>query len=280
MSCDLHIHSTYSDGSQTPEEIVAEAIEKKLTAIAIADHDTVQGVMPAIEAARGSDLLVIPAVEISTEFQSTEVHILGYWIELDDDELHAKFVYVREARRRRANEIVGKLRQIGVEITLEDVVAQSDGVTLGRPHVARALMEAGYVTGMQEAFDRFLGRDRPAFVTRYKLSPREAVEAIRHAGGCPVLAHPGLGVPDHVIEGLIEAGIEGLEAYHTHHSPSNTRRAIRIAEENDLLITGGTDSHGPKGSHPVEIGDVDVPDQCAGALVAWAEEHNAQMVAQ
>jgi hypothetical protein len=277
MSCDLHIHSTYSDGSQTPEEIVAEAIEKNLTAIAIADHDTVQGVMPAIEGARGSDLRVIPAVEISTEFQKTEVHILGYWIDLEDDQLHARFVYVREARRRRANEIVGKLRQNGVEITLEDVVEQSDGVSLGRPHVAQALIEKGYVSEMQEAFDRFLGRDRPAFVPRYKLSPHEAVEAILGAGGCPVLAHPGLGVSDFVIDGLIEAGIEGLEAYHNHHSPSNTRRAIRIAEDNGLLVTGGTDSHGPKGSHPVAIGDVDVPDLCAESLVAWAEEHEALM---
>lgn len=277
MSCDLHIHSTCSDGSQTPEEIVAEGIEKNLTTIAISDHDTVQGVMPAIEAARGSDMRVIPAVEISTEFQKTEVHILGYWIDLEDDQLHAKFVYVREARRRRADDIVAKLRQNGVEITIEDVIAQSDGVSLGRPHVAQALIEGGYVSGMQEAFDRFLGRDRPAFVPRYKLSPYEAVEAIHRAGGCAVLAHPGLGVSDFVIDGLIEAGIEGIEAYHTHHSPSNTRRAIRIAEENGLLITGGTDSHGPGGSYPVEIGDVDVPDACAEALVAWAEEHNAPM---
>jgi hypothetical protein len=274
MSCDLHIHSTYSDGSQTPEEIVAEAIEKNLTAIAIADHDTVRGVAPALEAARGSDLRVIPAVEISTEFQKTEVHILGYWIDLEDDQLHAKFVYVRDARRRRANEIVGKLRQNGVEITLEDVVEQSDGVSLGRPHVAQALIQKGYVSEMQEAFDRFLGRDKPAFVPRYKLSPYEAVEAIQTAGGCPVLAHPGLGVSDYVIDGLIEAGVEGLEAYHNHHSRSNTRRALRIAEENGLLVTGGTDSHGPEGSYPVEIGEVNVPDSCAESLVAWAEAHD------
>ncbi len=278
MSCDLHTHSTCSDGSQTPEEIVAEAIEKNLTAIAIADHDTVQAVMPAIDAARGSGMRVIPAVEISTEFKKTEVHILGYWIELDNAALHEKFVYVREARRLRADEIVSKLRQNGVEITIDDVLAQSDGVSLGRPHVAQALLEKGYVTTMQQAFDRFLGRDRPAFVRRYKLSPYEAVAAIRQARGCPVLAHPGLGVSDWMIDGLIEAGIEGLEAYHTHHTPSNTRRALRIAEEHGLLVTGGTDSHGPKGSHPVEVGELDVPDSCAEGLVAWAMEHGAAMV--
>ena len=181
MSCDLHIHSTCSDGSQTPEEIVAEAIEKQLTAIAIADHDTVQGVQPAIESARGSSLQIIPAVEISTEYESTEVHILGYWVDLDHEQLHEKFRYVREARRLRADEIVSKLRQNGIEITIDDVLAQSDGVTLGRPHVAGALMAKGYVNGMQEAFDRFLGRDKPAFVPRYKLSPYEAVAAIQRS---------------------------------------------------------------------------------------------------
>ncbi len=279
MSCDLHIHSTYSDGSQTPEEIVAEAIEKKLTAIAIADHDTVRGVRPALKAARGSDLRVIPAVEISTEFQETEVHILGYWIELDNDDLHAKFTYVREARRLRADEIVSKLRQSGIEITIEDVLAQSDGVSLGRPHVAQALLEKGYIKNVQEAFDRYIGRGRPAYVPRYKLSPYEAVEAILNASGCPVLAHPGLGVSTHIIEALIEAGIEGLEAYHSHHTPSNTNRILRIAAEHDLLVTGGTDSHGPSGSYPVAVGDEDVPDRCALELIAWAEAHRAPMPA-
>ncbi len=279
MSCDLHIHSTCSDGTQTPEEIVAEAIDKRLTAIAIADHDTIQGVMRAIEAARGSDLAVIPAVEISTEYAKSEVHILGYWIELDNEDLHAKFRYVRNARRLRADDIVHKLRALGVEITIEDVLAQSDGVSLGRPHVAQALLAKHYVNAPQEAFDRFLGRGKSAYVPRYKLSPFEAVEAIANARGCPVLAHPGLGVADHIIVALAEAGIQGLEAYHTHHSPSNTRRALRLAEEHGLLVTGGTDSHGPGGSYPVAVGDLAVPDECAEALTAWAREHAAPMPA-
>ena len=279
MTCDLHVHSTYSDGSQTPEEITEEAIEKKLSAIAIADHDTFDGVRPAIEAARGSDLRVIPAVEISTEFQKIDVHILGYWIELDNERLQEKLAYVREARILRAREIVGKLRALGIDVTIEDVMEQSDGVTLGRPHVAGALLAKSYVSGIQEAFDRYLGRDRPAFVPRYKLSPTEAVEAVLVARGCPVLAHPGLGVPDYVIDGLIEDGIAGVEAYHNHHSPSSIRRLRRIAEQHGLLVTGGTDSHGPRGSHPVAVGDVDVPDECAEALVAWAEAHGAQMPA-
>jgi len=275
MSCDLHIHSTCSDGTQTPQEIVAEAITKRLSAIAIADHDTVQGVMPAIAAARGSDLRVIPACEISTEYEQAEVHILGYYIELDNEELLAKFRYVREARRLRGDEIVSKLRALGVDVNIDDVLAQSDGVSLGRPHVAQALLAKGYVSAPQEAFDRFLGRGKPAHVPRYKLSPFEAVAAVKAARGCAVLAHPGLGVSDSTIHALIDAGIEGLEAYHHHHTPSHTRRALRIAQERGLLVTGGTDSHGPGGSYPVEIGGVEVPDACAEALVAWARAHAA-----
>lgn len=277
MSCDLHIHSTCSDGSQTPEEIVAEAIRKGLSAIAIADHDTVMGVRPAIEAARGSELTVIPACEISTEYRGAEVHILGYFIELDNEELAAKFRYVREARRLRGDEIVSKLRALGVDITIEDVLAQSDGVSLGRPHVAQALVAKGYVSGPQEAFDRFLGRGKPAYVPRYKLSPFEAVAAVKAARGCAVLAHPGLGVPNDTIHALIDAGIEGLEAYHHHHSATDTARILAIAQEHELLVTGGTDSHGPGGSYPVEIGAVEVPDACAEALIAWAREHAAPM---
>lgn len=279
MSCDLHIHSTCSDGTQTPEEIVAEAIRKRLSAIAIADHDTVKGVMPAIEAARGSDLTVIPACEISTEYEKTEVHILGYFIELDNEELAAKFRYVREARRLRGDEIVGKLRALGVDITVEDVLAHSGGVSLGRPHVAQALVTKGYVSGPQEAFDRFLGRGKPAHVPRYKLSPFEAVAAVKAARGCAVLAHPGLGVSDSTIHALIDAGVEGLEAYHHHHSAANTARVLAIAQEHGLLVTGGTDSHGPGGSYPVEVGGIEVPDSCAEGLIAWAHEHAAPMPA-
>lgn len=272
MPCDLHLHSTFSDGSQTPEEIVAECSEKQLSAIAITDHDTVAGVLPAIEAARGTGMPVIPAVEISTEFHETEVHILGYWIDLDSEELLQRLIYVQQARRVRAEEIVHKLRALGISVTLDEVIEQSDGESLGRPHVAGALIAGHHVSGMQEAFDRFLGRGRPAFVPRYKLSPDEAVQAVLAAEGCPVLAHPGLGVSDHIIDLLIEAGIEGLEAYHNHHSPSNTRRAIRIAEERGLLVTGGSDSHGPGGSYPVQPGDVEVPDSCAAGLLDWAKD--------
>ena len=277
MSVDLHIHSTMSDGTQTPREIVAEAVAKGLTAIAISDHDTVAGVEVALEAARGTALTVAPAVEISTEHDSAEVHILGYYFDLEDAGLADKFAYVHDARLLRAEEIARKLRALGVLVTIEEIEAESAGESLGRPHVAAALLRKGEVASMQEAFDRYIKRGRPAYVPRYKLTPFEAVEAILGAGGCPVLAHPGLGVGDRIIRELAGRGLVGIEAWHSRHTPSHTRRALRFAEEFGLLVTGGTDSHGPGGSHPVAIGSLEVPDECFDALLSWARDHNAHI---
>lgn len=264
-----------SDGTQTPREIVAEAAAKGLKAVAISDHDTVAGVEVAIEAARGTALTVVPAVEISTEYDSTEVHILGYYFDLTDAGLAEKFAYVRNARVLRAEEIARKLRALGVSVTMEEIEAESAGESLGRPHVAAALLRKGEVTTIQEAFDRYIKRGRPAYVPRYKLTPFEAVEAILAAGGCPVLAHPGLGVGDRIIHAVVDSGVVGIEAWHSRHTPSHTRRALRFAEEFGLLVTGGTDSHGPGGSHPVEVGSLDVPDECFDALLSWARAHHA-----
>ncbi len=266
-----------SDGTQAPSEIVAEALDKGLTAIAIADHDTVAGVRLALDNARGTDLTIVPAVEISTEHDGAEVHILGYYFDLRDRELGEVFRYVRSARLLRGDEIAAKLRQRGIEISLGDIEAESNGESLGRPHAAAALLRKGYVKTQQEAFDRYLGRGKPAYVPRYKLTPFAAAEAIRAAGGCSVLAHPGLGVGTRMIRDLAEAGLNGLEAYHSQHTPSNTRRALELAEEYGMLVTGGTDSHGPGGSHPVAIGECEVPDECFEALLAWAQENNAHI---
>jgi len=279
MSVDLHIHSTMSDGTQTPEEIVREACAKGLSAIAITDHDTIAGVRPALRATEGTSLTVIPAVEISTDYQDTEVHILGYYIDLGDNDLAEKLRYVQEARLIRAEKIVQKLRGLSVNLTLEDVLAESDGQSLGRPHVAGALVRKGVCSHPQEAFERYLKRGRAAYVPRYKLTPQEAISAIQGARGCAVLAHPGLGVPDALIYKTADAGLQGIEVYHSHHTPSHTRRAKRLADELGLLITGGSDSHGPGGTCPVEIGSVPVPDSCARELTRWALVHDAPIPA-
>ncbi len=273
MAVDLHIHSTISDGTLTPQQIVQVAQEKGLTAIAIADHDVVAGVEPAMQAARGSRLRVIPAVEISTEHHGAEIHLLGYFIDIESPGLLEKLHNIREARRRRARQIVQKLNKLGVGITVEDVAAQAGQGSTGRPHIAAALVKAGYVSSSQEAFARYLTPGRPAYVPRYRLSPSEAVQTITQAGGLAVLAHPSIDNAEKYIDELQEEGLGGLEAYHTHHTDAQTRRFLELADELRLLVTGGTDSHGPRGPSPVEMGSVPVPDEYAAGLLAWAKEH-------
>ena len=273
MAVDLHIHSTISDGTLTPQQIVQVAQEKGLTAIAIADHDVVAGVEPAMQAARGSRLRVIPAVEISTEHHGSEIHLLGYFIDIESPGLLEKLKQIREARRQRARQIVQKLNKLGVGITVEDVAAQAGQGSTGRPHIAAVLVKAGYVSTSQEAFARYLTPGRPAYVPRYRLLPSEAVHTIIQAGGLAVLAHPSIDNAEKYIDELREEGLGGLEAYHTHHSDAQTRRFLQLADELGLLVTGGTDSHGPGGPSPVEIGSVYVSDEYAAGLLAWAKEH-------
>jgi len=279
---DLHIHSTASDGTLTPEQLVAFALEKRFTALALADHDSVAGIEPALAAAAGTDLVVIPAVEISTDHGQTEVHILGYFVDHRHPDLLAKLTAIREARAGRADAIVARLRELGVDITYEQVLQQAQGASVGRPHVAAALVANGHVNSPQEAFDRYLGRGKPGYVPRYKLTPQEAIALIRRCGGLPVLAHPGLVRDDELVREIIAWGVEGLEAYHTAHTAAQSARYARLARERGLLITGGTDSHGPGGSLPVEIGSVAVPNerQVVEALLAWGREHGRWPLSQ
>ncbi len=273
MAVDLHIHSTASDGTLTPEEIVAEAIRIGLSAIAITDHDTVDGIEPALAAAECTGLAVLPAVEISTDVEDTEVHILGYYIDYRDATLLALLYRIRENRQERARKMVDKLDQLGVSISYEAVRAQAGAGSVGRPHVAAALVEAGCVGSQNEAFARYLRRGRPAYVPRYKLTPEEAVEQIRAAGGLAVLAHPGLVKRDGIIDQLLGYGLGGVEAYHVNHSAADVEKYRQMAMSRGLIVTGGTDSHGPGGPNPVRIGSIEVPDECARAVQQWAHDH-------
>lgn len=278
MPVDLHLHSTASDGSLTPEEIVTAALAKELYAIAVTDHDTAAGVEPAMLSAEGTGLHVLPGVEISVDLADTEVHILGYFMDLHHQPLLEAMERVRDGRVHRGQEMVRRLRELGLEISFDDVLAESGDGSVGRPHVARALERLGYVRDLQEAFDRYLGRGRPACVPRYKLLPEEAVGLIAAAGGMPVFAHPGLSRRDDMVDVLIPAGLLGLEAYHTDHSEKQTRKYINMARRRGLYITGGSDSHGPEGPVPVEIGSVFVPDCCADRLMEWATERGRVFV--
>lgn len=263
----------------TPGEIVQRAHEVGLSAVALADHDAIAGIAPA-QAAAPEGLHVFPGLEISAETGESEIHILGYFFDCSNEPLNEKLKLVRESRIERARVITDKLNAIGVGISYEEVEQHAGGGSVGRPHIARALVENGTCSNQQEAFVRFLRKGRPAYVPRYRLTPEEGVELILGAGGLPVFAHPGLCHIKGVIERLVDAGIGGLEAYHTAHSRSETERFIEMAHEYDLLITGGSDSHGPGGSIPVDIGSVHVPDEVGVRLLEWAQENNAFTTAQ
>jgi predicted metal-dependent phosphoesterase TrpH len=268
---DLHIHSTASDGTLTPEQVVTRAQELGLRAIALADHDTVGGVEPALTAAKDTGLLMLPAVEISTDWQSTEIHMLGYFLDCNNPELLERLALIREAREGRAEKMVTRLRELGMNISYESVLERANGGSVGRPHVAAELATRGYVRNQPEAFDRYLARDKPAYIPRYKLSYEEAIGIIRRSQGLPVLSHPGLVKDDRKVRGMLPA-LGGLEAYHTAHTAAQGQKYARLAREKGLLITGGTDSHGPGGSLPVEIGAVAIPDweQILEGLLNWA----------
>ena len=277
MSIDLHVHSNASDGTLTPTEVVEAAVAARLTAVGIADHDTVAGLAEASQAAQGR-ITFVPGVEISTQAGKAEMHLLGYLIDPDYRPLLDELQHVREERLARIHRTVARLRELAVNITFDDIVAAcenvsaehcEDGAALGRPHVAAALVRIGACSSPAEAFSRYLRRGRPAYVDRYRALPERAIQLIREAGGLPVLAHPGLMHRDAIIPELVQQGLGGLEAYHTAHTPSDTRRYLEMAERLGLLVTGGTDSHGPKGSFPVEIGSLDIPDIHAERLLAW-----------
>ncbi|MGD9520278.1 MAG: PHP domain-containing protein [Armatimonadota bacterium] len=279
MPVDLHIHSDCSDGTLAPEEIVRAALEKGLYAISITDHDTVEGVRSAMAAAEGTGLHVLPGVEISVDFADTEIHILGYFIDLDDAAILEAMERVRNGRVHRARAMVEKLQELGINITFDDVLAEAgEGGSVGRPHVARALQQVGAVSSPREAFDRYLSRGKPACVPRYKLPPDEAVRLIAAAGGMPVFAHPGLSHRDDMIDVLKAEGLLGLEAYHVDHDEKQTQRYRNMAKRRGLYVTGGSDSHGPLGSVAVEIGSVWVPDSCAEDLMQWARGHDRVFV--
>lgn len=271
---DLHVHSTASDGTLTPEEIVAVSLEKGLRALALADHDSIAGIERARAAAAGTDLLIIPSVEVSTDYQSTEVHILGYFLDYRNAELLDKLAAIREAREGRAEKMVELLQGHGVNITYEQVLERANGGSVGRPHVAGVLVEAGHVDTPQEAFDRYLGRGKPAYVPRYKLSPQEAIELIQQCQGLAVLSHPGLIHNGRLVLEAIDEGIEGLEAYHSAHTVQTSEKYAKLARERGLLVTCGTDSHGPGGSIPVEIGSVQMPDEAEALerLLEWGRK--------
>jgi predicted metal-dependent phosphoesterase TrpH len=271
---DLHIHTTASDGRFTPAEIVRKAHEIGLQYIAITDHDAVGGVLPAREAARDfPELTLICGVEINTDISAGELHVLGYFVDAEDPELTFTLEKLRTSRVDRARKIVGKLNHLGVNINYERVRELAGAGAVGRPHIAQAMLEKGYISNFREAFNKYISRGGPAYVERDKVTPEDAVRLIMRAKGLPVLAHPlTFDNPEGLVSVLKGVGLVGLEAYYNNYSPEQVRMLVKMAEKYDLLTTGGSDFHGLDLNSEVMMGGAEVPLECAERLMAAAKK--------
>ncbi|HAI20989.1 MAG TPA: phosphatase [Clostridiales bacterium UBA8153] len=267
---DLHVHTHASDGLLSPEAVVELATRRGLAAIAIADHDSVLGFEPA--RARGAQLglRVLAAVEISTEVNGCEIHLLGYAMSRLDW-LHALLSPLREARAVRARSMLERLSALGMPVAWERVVELAGGGVLGRPHIARAMVERGYVRSPLEAPENYLARGRPAYIPRHRLTPTAAVAAVRRAGGVPVLAHPGSGPSDPVIRELGRQGLRGLEVYHPCHGLGDVAHYLRLAQEHGWCVTGGSDFHGSGEGEGGDLGSCTVGVETVEELEAEAQ---------
>jgi predicted metal-dependent phosphoesterase TrpH len=276
---DLHIHSTASDGKFSPEAIVSKAAKLGLTIIALSDHDSVDGVIPALEAARAfPQLRVIPSVEISTEMSAGEAHVLGYFINYTSDELRATLERFRNSRQRRAQGMITRLRDFGIHIDWQRVQEIAGDGSIGRPHIAQAMLEKGYITSFKEAFTRYIGQGGPAYVEREKMTPAEAVALIVRSGGLPVLAHPfTVNDPEATIIELKAAGLVGIEAYYNSYTADAVEKLVSLAEKHRLIATGGSDYHGLDDSNETMLGGVEVPMASAEQLISLAEERGLRL---
>lgn len=243
-AADLHLHSYYSDGSDPPAEVVRRAKAAGLAAVALTDHDTVEGLPEFLVAAAAAGLIAIPGVELSVDEEDREIHLLGYLIRWEEPALRTLLRRFAAERRVRAAAILSRLQAIGVQLPMRAVEAAAGRGTLGRPHVAAALLEARVVRSVQEAFDRYLARGKPAYVPRTGFTAAEAITLVREAGGVPVLAHPVRSSVLDAVPRLVREGLRGLEAYHTGHDAADALAVCRVAEANGLLVTGGSDCHG------------------------------------
>src|SRR5262245_28717506 len=258
MFADLHLHTIFSDGTYTPEVLTAEAKKAGLAAVALTDHDTVEGCERMRIACRDAGIEFIPASELTAEVDGAELHLLGYFLDTKNPRLLAELSKFQAVRQDRIREMTGKLNGLGIPLAADTVFALAACRSPGRPHVARALVQEGFCGSLDEAFERFLKKDRPAWVPKFKISALDAIELIHQAGGLAVMAHPGLNRTDDVIPRLVVAGLDGLECFHTKHSPVATERYLRLAKAHRLLITGGSDCHGLSKGRPL-IGTVKLP---------------------
>jgi predicted metal-dependent phosphoesterase TrpH len=267
MAFDLHTHSTFSDGTQTPTENVRMALDRGLSGIAVTDHDTTEGLAEAVSAADGTGLAIVPGIEFSAEYEGASLHVLAYWVDPDDGPLRQELKRLTDTRFRRGELMVEKLQELGYDISFERVRAIAGDDLIARPHLAQAMVEAGIVAEEKEAFDRFISDGGIAYVPKHALHPLDALRLIRGAGGVCVLAHPGMwkgegSVPDVLIESMAEGGMAGLEVDHPDHDEAQRAHYGELASRLGLVPTGSSDCHGARygfrlgaNTTPVELVD-------------------------
>lgn len=255
---DLHLHTTFSDGSYTPQEIVKEAVKRGLSAIAIVDHDTVEGIDLAIDTAKDENIEVIPGIELSTDCDGLEVHILGYFIDYKNEHLLAKLDSLRKIRIERLYKILNKLSALGINLGADSVFNIAKKAVIGRLHIAQAMLKQGIVGSISEAFQKYIGNKCPAYVCGFGFSPLEAIKLIKEIAGIPVLAHPYSLRRDELIPQFVNYGLMGLEVYYPEHTQAMINFYLGLAQKYNLLVTGGSDYHGEV-KPGVNIGMINFP---------------------
>jgi transcription antitermination factor NusB len=243
---DLHIHTDYSDGTMAPEEVVDEAIKLGVSTISITDHDTLDGIKIAHRYGKEKNLHIIPGIELSSYLSPSEIHILGYFIDINNRTLQKMIKQAREDRINRIYTMVEKLRKLNVNIDAQEILTLAGKGTPGRMHVAETLWEHGYCNTIVESFSKYIRDNGPAYVPRKTLTPQQAIELIIGAHGVAVLAHPGLTLRDHVIKDLVKYGLQGIEVYYPSHTPQAVEKYLKIAKKYNLAVTGGSDFHGER----------------------------------
>lgn len=250
---DLHSHTKFSDGYFTPQELLEKVSEKNISVLAITDHDTVDAIPSAITLAKNFGITIVPGVELSSQDGERDLHILGYFVDIENEEFKKYLTLFKFERIKRAERIIKKLNTLGFPITIEDVLSLSETSVVGRPHIADALVKLGIVKSFYEAFQKFLGNNSPAYEKKYYVSPANAIKIIHDAGGIAVIAHPGA-LPEETIGNLIKDDIDGFEIYHPAHSSEQMKYYEGITTNYFLYGTGGSDFHGGTRSDTNNIG--------------------------
>jgi len=255
---DLHLHTLFSDGTFSPEEMAGHGARCGLMAMSLTDHDTVEGCPRMALACRNLGIEFIPGAELTAELDGAELHILGYYLDMENPKLQSSLKQFQAVRQNRIHEMVARLNRVHIPLRAETVFAIANCHSPGRPHVGRALVQEGFCESLDEAFDRFLKKNRPAYVPKFKISALDAIGLVHHAGGLASMAHPGLNRSDDVIPAMAASGLDGLECFHSKHTAAMTEYYLDIAARHHLLVTGGSDCHGYSKGKPL-IGGCKLP---------------------